>query len=162
MDQLRNVVIVEVGEQKPLAAELRWVREIATLGFVTFLPSAPRPICGVVNAHGTIIPVVDLAELLDLPSSGLPRQGDHALIVEVDHVVAAFRVEDIRYVATLPSAGFGPAAGAASASDRIDRVDRVLDRDGSPVPVLDLPALLRRCSQLVSASVRAVAAPGAS
>lgn len=158
MDQLRNVVIVEVGEQKPLAAELRWVREIATLGFVTFLPSAPRPICGVVNAHGTIIPVVDLAELLDLPSSGLPRQGDHALIVEVDHVVAAFRVEDIRHVATLPSAGFGPVAGAAGSGDRIDRV---LDRDGHPVPVLDLPALLRRCSQLVSAAVRAVSTPGA-
>ncbi len=158
MDQLRNVVIVEVGEQKPLAAELRWVREIATLGFVTFLPSAPRPICGVVNAHGTIIPVVDLAELLDLPSSGLPRQGDHALIVEVDHVVAAFRVEAIRHVATLSSAGFGPAPGAASV-ERV--VDRVVDRDGSPVPLLDLPALLRRCSQPVSASVRAVAAPGA-
>jgi chemotaxis signal transduction protein len=168
MDQLRNVVIIEVGAQVPVAAELRWVRETTTLGFVTFLPSAPRPICGVVNAHGTIIPVVDLAELLALPSAGLPRQGDPALVVEAEHVVAAFRVEAIRHVATLPSAGLGPIpAGhplaAQAASERVgDRlVEQVIDRDGTLVPLLDLPTLLRRCSQLVSAAVRAGSAPGA-
>jgi CheW-like domain len=175
MGQLRNVVVFELGEvgevagaeqagptgpgrlarssspvmsasaaaaaRRPLAADLRWVREITTLGFVTFLPSAPLPICGVVNAHGAITPVIDLAELLQLPSAGLPRQGDPALIVEVEQVVAAFRVDAIRHVATLPQ----PMA----------TIERVLDRDDISIPLIDLPALLRRCAQLVGAAARA-------
>jgi len=174
MSQLRNVVVFELGEvgetgmegldgqtgqggpprppslgmsaaaaaaaRRPLAADLRWVREITTLGFVTFLPSAPLPICGVVNAHGAITPVIDLAELLQLPSAGLPRQGDPALIVEVEQVVAAFRVDAIRHVATLPQ----PMAA----------IDRVLDRDDTSIHLIDLPALLRRCAQLVGAAAR--------
>lgn len=169
MSLLRNVVVFELGEvgegtpgsgvsmaltaaaaaaaRRPLAAELRWVREITTLGFVTFLPSAPLPICGVVNAHGAITPVIDLAELLQLPSAGLPRQGDPALIVEVEQVVAAFRVDAIRHVATLPQ----PMAA----------IDRVLDRDDVSIPLIDLPALLRRCAQLVGAAARAGGAAGA-
>jgi CheW-like domain len=203
MDQLRNVVILQLGEpgqpgelgepRQPgepgqpgasagatFAAELRWIREITTLGYVTFLPSAPRPICGVVNAHGAITPVIDLAELLMLPSSGLPRQGDPALIVEVDHVVAAFRVDVIRHVATLPqqrarapvavaipprgpseAAELPGAVASPSAAARLAGrpaewlAGHVLDRDGLAVPLLDLPALLRRCGQLVSAAARA-------
>jgi chemotaxis signal transduction protein len=160
MTQLRNVVMFELGggeaaadapagdgepppagapPRRPFAAELRWVREITTLGFVTFLPSAPLPICGVVNVHGAIVPVIDLGELLQRSSAGLPRQGDPALLVEVDHIVAAFRVDAIRHVASLPQ----PAAA------------HVLDRDGTAVPLVDLPALVRRCAQLVSAAARA-------
>lgn len=160
--------------RRPFAAELRWVREITTLGFVTFLPSAPLPICGVVNFHGAIVPVIDLAELLQRPSSGLPRQGDPALLVEVDHIVAAFRVDAIRHVATLPqppAAGVAwqlpPAARSAPATSvAVSRTataerlstgfsEHVLDRDGAVVPLVDLPALLRRCAQLVSAAARA-------
>lgn len=156
MSQLRNVVVFEIGEggegqagsspRQALAADLRWVREITTLGFVTFLPSAPLPICGVVNAHGAIMPVIDVAALLELPSAGLPRQGDPALIVEVEHVVAAFRIEAVRHVATLPQ----PLAS----------IDRVLDRDDRSIPLVDLPALVRRCAQLVSAAARAGAPSG--
>lgn len=156
MSQLRNVVVFEIGEggegpagsspRQALAADLRWVREITTLGFVTFLPSAPLPICGVVNAHGAIMPVIDVAALLELPSGGLPRQGDPALIVEVEHVVAAFRIEAVRHVATLPQ----PLAS----------IDRVLDRDDRSIPLVDLPALVRRCAQLVSAAARAGAPSG--
>lgn len=204
MTQLRNVVMFELGtgpephdiagstgasgevelRRQPFAAELRWVREITTLGFVTFLPSAPTPICGVVNVHGAIVPVIDLAELLQRPSSGLPRQGDAALLVEIEHVVAAFRVDAIRHVASLPqpaaAAAQAPAAPAASLSAAsaaaasatavvVSRtataerqltgfVEHVIDRDGSTVPLVDLPALVRRCAQLVSAAARATAA----
>lgn len=157
MSQLRNVVVFEVGEsdagsspRRALAADLRWIREIGTLGFVTFLPSAPLPICGVVNAHGSIMPVIDLAALLELPSAGLPRQGDPALIVEVEHIVAAFRIDAVRHVATLPQ--------VASSEERTG--DRVVDRDGAELPLIDLPALVRRCAQLVGTAARSAAPQG--
>lgn len=115
------------------ATDLRWVREVITLGFVSEVPTAPPGVPGAFNLRGAIVPVLDLQALLGGPPLGaVPRQGDSALLVEAEHALAALRVDTIDEVGTL-------AAGAAP--------DTVIDGRGRVVPVVDPPAVVRRAME---------------
>src|SRR5688572_7803523 len=87
---LKNVLVFALGGAR-WAAELRYVREVITLGFVTTVPTAPPGIAGVFNLRGAITPVLDLGPLLGRPGHAPPRQGDGALLFDVDGVTAALR-----------------------------------------------------------------------
>lgn len=72
MAELRNVIVFTIGGAR-YALELRWVREVVSLGFVTSVPTAPAALGGVCNLHGAILPVLDVGVLLDgVP--GLPAR----------------------------------------------------------------------------------------
>jgi len=131
--ELRNVIVFTVGAAR-YAVELRWVREVVSLGFVTNIPTAPAALGGVCNLHGAILPVLDVSVLLDgVP--GLPaRQGDGALVIEAEGLVCALRVDQVDHVASLYEA-----AGA------------VTDASGRPLVLLDPARLIRRAVELVTA-----------
>jgi len=131
--ELRNVIVFTVGAAR-YAVELRWVREVVSLGFVTNVPTAPAVLGGVCNLHGTILPVLDVSVLLDgVP--GLPaRQGDGALVIEAEGLVCALRVDQVDHVASLYET-----AGA------------VTDATGRPLVLLDPTRLIRRALELVTA-----------
>ena len=133
MIDLRNVIVFTIGGLR-YALELRWVREVVSLGFVTNVPTAPAALAGVCNLHGTILPVVDIGALLDgMP--GLPaRQGDGALVVDVEGLTCALRVDQVDHVASL-------AAGDGT----------VLDTAGRPMTLLDPTQLVKRALELVTA-----------
>jgi len=131
--ELRNVIVFTVGAAR-YAVELRWVREVVSLGFVTNVPTAPPALGGVCNLHGAILPVLDVNVLLDgVP--GLPaRQGDGALVIEAEGIVCALRVDQVDHVASLYET-----AGA------------VTDATGRPLVLLDPARLIRRALELVTA-----------
>jgi purine-binding chemotaxis protein CheW len=137
--ELRNVIIFTVGGGR-YAIELRWVREVVTLGFVTNVPSAPQALGGVCNLHGQILAVLDVGVLLETVA-GLPaRQGDGALVVEAEGLVCALRVDQVDHVASL------------HASER-----EVIDASGKPLVLLDPARLIRRALELVTAEAERVA-----
>jgi chemotaxis signal transduction protein len=136
---LRNVIVFALGGSR-WAAEIRHVREVAALGFVTVVPTAPPGIAGVFNLRGTIVPVLDVLALVGQAPHLPPRQGDGALIVEVDGAIAALRVDNVDEVASCPIGNQG---------------DKVLDGRGREVTLVDPGVLLRRA--LVAAqAVRAL------
>ena len=137
MPELRNVIVFAIGAAR-YAVELRWVREVVTLGFVTSVPTAPPVVGGVCNLHGMILPVLDVGALLDLPPGPAPRQGDGALVLEADGLVCGLRVDQVDHVASLLETG-----GA------------VVDAAGRPLTLLDPQRLLRRAQELVGSAVRA-------
>lgn len=143
MAELRNVIVFSVGTGR-YAVELRWVREVVTLGFVTMVPTAPAAIGGVCNLHGTILPVLDLGALLELSPGPPPRQGDGALVLEADGTTCALRVDQVDHVASLAESG-----GA------------VVDTSGRPLTLLDPARLLRRALEIVTPGVGAAAPRGA-
>ncbi|MBA3465461.1 MAG: chemotaxis protein CheW [Deltaproteobacteria bacterium] len=132
MPELRNVIVFTIGGVR-YAIELRWVREVVSLGFVTGVPSAPSAFSGVVNLHGTILPVLDVAALLDQPAGHAARQGDGALVLETEGVVCAMRVDQIDHVASLHETG-----GAIN------------DASGRPLTLLDPAVLVRRALELIT------------
>ncbi len=149
---MRNVIVFALGGGR-YAVELRWVREVATLGFVTPVPTAPAAIGGVANLRGAVTPVVDVRAAFagdatpparpaeeDAPVRG-PRKGDGAVVIDVDGLVAALWINNVEQVATLKDAGPGQLA----------------DGRGGAIPLLDAPELVRR----VRAQVVAVRPPSA-
>ncbi len=122
---MKNVIVFALGGAR-YAIELRWVREVSTLGYITPVPRGPEEIAGVVNFHGAIVPVLVLPSLEnDRP----PHTGDAAVLVEVEGARAAIRVDNIHSVSTLHNAEDG--TGLADPAS------------GESIPLLDPPALIR-------------------
>ena len=139
MSELRNVIIFAIGGVH-YALELRSVREVVNLGFVTNVPTAPPAFGGVCNLHGAILPVLDVGVLLETVA-GLPaRQGDGALVVESDGLMCALRVDQVDHVASLH-----------------ESEGEVMDANGKPLVLLDPGRLIRRALELVTAEVERVA-----
>lgn len=125
---MKNVLVFS-HEGSRYAVELRWVREVFTLGFITPVPGAPAVIAGLTNLRGAITPVMDLGALVG-PGRGTTgaREGDSAVLLEVESMVAAVPIAAVDEVATLRH---GPEPAA------------LLDSRGRAVEVLDPPALFR-------------------
>jgi chemotaxis signal transduction protein len=144
--ELRNVIVFAIGAVR-YAIELRWVREVVTLGFVTDVPSAPPVLGGVCNLHGAILPVLDLGALLGRPVGPPARQGDGALVLETEGLVCALRVDQVEHVASLHETG-----GA------------ITDGAGHALTLLDPARLVRKALDAVAevgaARVEAVGPPG--
>lgn len=152
MPDLRNVIVCAIGSAR-YAVELRWVREVVTLGFVTAVPTAPPALGGVCNLHGAILPVLDVGVLLDQPPGPPARQGDGALVLEAEGTVCALRVDQVDHVATLPEVE----AITPSASG-VETGSGVVDATGRPLVLLDPVRLVRRAVELVSAAGEPTAA----
>lgn len=150
---MRNVIVFEV-EHGRFAVELRWVREVITLGHVTPVPGAPIHVGGAVNVRGTITPVLDVGimrgrtSLIPPPghSSASAQRPDHgrrdprgdgAVLLDVDGVALALRVVKVDEVATASEHDGAPADDCAGAVSHL-----VLDSKGQPVPLIDPPELM--------------------
>jgi chemotaxis signal transduction protein len=130
--ELRNVIVFAIGAAR-YAIELRWVREVVTLGFVTGVPTAPPVLGGLCNLHGAILPVLDVATLLGLPAGPPARQGDGALVLEAENTVCALRVDQVDHVASL-----------------VETQGSVVDATGRPLTLLDPVRLTRRALELIA------------
>jgi purine-binding chemotaxis protein CheW len=139
VSELRNVIVFSIGAAR-YAVELRWVREVVTLGFVTAVPTAPPALGGVCNLHGSILPVLDVATLVDQPAGPPARQGDGALVLEAEGTVCALRVDQVDHVASL-----------------VESAGAVVDADGRPLTLLDPGRLIRRALELINSGVAAQA-----
>jgi len=130
--ELRNVIVFTIGAVR-YAVELRWIREVVSLGFVTAVPTAPAALGGVCNLHGTILPVLDVAAVLGQPPGPPARQGDGALVLETDGVVCALRVDQVDHVASLHESG-----------------GSIVDAGGRPLTLLDPATLIRRALEMIT------------
>jgi chemotaxis signal transduction protein len=132
---MRNVIVFALGQAR-YAVELRWVREVFTLGPVTPVAHAPEAVAGVVNYRGAIMPILDLGVLLGAaPAEGgraAAHGGEGAILVQVEDVRAALRVSSVVEVATLRAEREGPHGPG------------LVDSSGRGVTLIDPPALLAR------------------
>lgn len=138
--ELRNVIVFTIGGVR-YALELRWVREVVSLGFVTGVPTAPTALSGVCNLHGTILPVLDVAALLGLPPGAGARQGDGALVLELEGIVCGLKVDQIDHVASL-----------------VESAGAIVDAQGRPLMLLDPALLVRRATELITTAATAATA----
>lgn len=76
------------GEQYALAVES--VREVDLIGELTPVPGAPSAVLGVRNLRGTIIPVLDLAALINAGGHGQPTT---IAVVEEDGRLAGLAID---------------------------------------------------------------------
>lgn len=156
---MKNVIIFAVDGER-FAVELRWVREVISLGHVTRIPGAPVHVAGAINVRGAITPVLDLGALPGeanrarhararraTASGGSgdgddTRPGDGAVLIDVEGVAMALRMSAVEEVSTVSestsSAPGGVAGGVAGVV-----AGAVIDSRGREVALIEPPELVR-------------------
>ena len=148
----RRACIVMLGG-RAFAVDVADAREVVVVDATTPVPGAPASVLGVMNLRGSVLPVVEVRPLLELPVrpvAGRPRalvlaDGSHRAAILIERVLGLSAFDTVR-----PLSGPGPAALV---------VGELVDEAGERAAVLDARALLaavRRAWILVADSSQAV------
>jgi chemotaxis signal transduction protein len=124
-----EILMFELSGQRfgvPLAA----VREVFNLGALTPVPTAPGAVAGVTNLRGQVVPVLDLALLLEVGLHRL-RLGDPAIVVEIEGARAALLGERVVGIGRQPR---DAAAGAVTLLETEALFARVTATMAAPRP----------------------------
>ncbi len=150
---MKNVLICAIAGER-YAIELRWVREIATLGALTGMPAAPVVVAGVTSFKGALVPVMHAGHWLLAVGAPLakigraPRAGDAMVLLDIDGARAAMAVERIDAVTTLTASPPTPTASP----------EILVDAGGKSVPLLEPPALMSAARRLIAEAAAALPA----
>lgn len=104
-----EILLFQVGQQL-CGVNVAKVREVRALDQVTFLPSFPQAMDGVIRVRETVVPAVDLEKYLWGATDRVPQANERHLLLEFNDRLLAFRVQ------------------------AIDRVHRVSWKDIRPMP----------------------------
>jgi purine-binding chemotaxis protein CheW len=107
---------VAVGAES-YAVPIGEVLEVAELGDVVRLPGTPGAVAGVRNLRGRVLPVIDLAGLLEVPREAPPSR---LVIAERDGCVAGLAVDSVSAVEALPEASEEVASPHLSGAALVD------------------------------------------
>jgi chemotaxis signal transduction protein len=130
-DEIGRLVLVRLSG-KPAAIDLASVTEVTELPETWQIPLAPGFFKGVMNSHGSLIPVLDLASL---SGSGVGRSDGKALILDRRLADLALWVDDVERVI--------PYSEAIPVSEADGEVPAVLKINGAEVPLLSAESLVQ-------------------
>ena len=120
------------------ACDIQLVEEVVTKGRVHPLPDMPPRLLGMLRLRGELVPVVDIAPLLELElAAGTPA----ILVVDVDGARLGVAVDATHDVVSLAPADYRPAPHGGSERDRY--VAGVARINGALVNLVDLAEMLR-------------------
>jgi purine-binding chemotaxis protein CheW len=135
-----------VGDQE-YSVDIMSVREIRGWTRATSLPHSPAYVRGVINLRGTVLPVIDLARRLGLPSGEITDR-NVIIVVNIEDRTVGLLVDAVSDILSIPHDELAPPPDLAadrsqtfiSALTIVDgRMIRVLDL-GSVMPALDAAA----------------------
>jgi chemotaxis signal transduction protein len=115
------------GEQ--YALPVRYVHEVVDLGELSAVPGSADSVLGLLNLNGEIVPVFDLASILQIERDAQPRR---LLITQCDSQRAAFAIDEVLDV--------GPLDGTMQESDS-PRLLASMVLDGAMVGMLAVDGL---------------------
>ncbi|WP_172330924.1 chemotaxis protein CheW [Mangrovicoccus sp. HB161399] len=128
-----------VGEQE-YSVDIMSVREIRGWTKATPLPHAPSFVRGVINLRGTVLPIVDLASRLGLPS-GEDSSRNVIIVVHVDGQTLGLLVNAVSDILSIPQDDMQvPPELAADVSHTFIRALTIYE--GRMIRVLNLEAVM--------------------
>lgn len=115
--------------QEEYGLRLTDVREIVTTPHITRVPKAPAYIKGVINLHGNVVPVIDIACRFDTGETNLAAKS-RIIVVENEDESVGFLVEGVSKVARFKAADMQPPPPlvAGIAAEFLEGVVRMPDR----------------------------------
>jgi len=136
-EDVAQVIAFRIGGELH-ACDVRLVEEVVTKRRVHRLPDMPARLLGVLRLRGDLVPVVDVAPLLDL---ALTAEQPAVVIAAVGDVRVGVAVDAAHEVVTLSPADYRPAP--LTGGDRDQFVVGVARIDGTLVNLLDLAEMIR-------------------
>lgn len=92
-EQTRQIVVFRLHREW-YGVEITKVREVTRVGKITYLPSSPGYIAGIVNLRGKILSVTDLKTLMGLPHED-PTDRTRVIAVESGMVETGLLVDEV-------------------------------------------------------------------
>ncbi|RZM11987.1 MAG: chemotaxis protein CheW [Sphingomonas sp.] len=120
-----------------VAIEGGLVDSVVDIGEMVAVPRAPAAIRGLAALRSRVVTVIDTRVALGLPPTETPRR---AVIARVDGHLYAFLVDSLEDVA--PHERLPMTAGASLGSGWACEGRGIVDRDGEPLLIIDLAALI--------------------
>jgi purine-binding chemotaxis protein CheW len=108
----RELIAFRVGRQE-FCINVMIVREIRGWTAATALPRSPRYVRGVINLRGAVLPIVDLAVRLGLPSTE-PTARNVIIVVQIAHQQIGLLVDAVSDILTTNDNNIQPAPDVAS------------------------------------------------
>ena len=139
-DYDEQVVLCELAGEL-YGVEIACVEVIIRLPSITPVPRAPFAVQGVINLRGTIIPVVDPRQVLDLPC-GAPTRSSRVIVVEVDGHTIGMIVDAVTEVRRVPAAAVEVPSTTLGADLDTTYLRGIAKLDGRLVMLLDLASAL--------------------
>lgn len=110
--ELITLAVINLGNEY-FGLDLELIREFTDIGNLTPIPCCPNHIVGNMNLRGEIITLVDIRNVLNLPTAPV-RVGSPTVVVEVNDIVAGLPVDQVLEMAYLNSADMTPLSGIQS------------------------------------------------
>jgi purine-binding chemotaxis protein CheW len=108
-NELTTLAVINLGDEY-FGLDLELIREFTDIGNLTPIPCCPNHIVGNMNLRGEIITLVDIRNVLNLPTTPV-RVGSPTVVVEVNDIVAGLPVDQVLEMAYLNSADITPLSG---------------------------------------------------
>lgn len=136
---MRELIAFRVGAQE-FCVNIMAVREIRGWTAATALPQAPRFLRGVINLRGAVLPIVDFAVRLGLPSSE-PSARHVIIVAQIGHRQIGLLVEAVSDILTMDDNAMQPTPDVAS--DLVKTFVRgILLVDGRMISLISLDHIL--------------------
>jgi purine-binding chemotaxis protein CheW len=139
-----QVIAFRLGDDMH-GCDVMLVQEVVTKRKIHPLPDMPPRLLGVIRLRGELVPVLDLAPLLDLALSDAPLRA--VLIVESELGWVGVATDGVHEVVQLPGGAYRPAP--VTGRERDGFVLGVARVEGMLLTLIDLAEMLRDQTSLV-------------
>jgi purine-binding chemotaxis protein CheW len=123
------------------AVDVRSAREVAVFDDITGVPRAPRHLIGIANLRGTVMPIVDVRDVLGLPESR-PARSVRTLVLRDGPLQAAVVVDTVLGLEPFDEVLPPDAPSAARIRGPRAFVSGWLEWAGETLALLDVPRVL--------------------
>ncbi|WP_020410031.1 chemotaxis protein CheW [Hahella ganghwensis] len=102
MQDVKDVQLLRFSlDKQSYAIELDCIRKVLRTVAISPFPQAPSVICGMINVHGLILPVVDLRPKFGLPARS-PQMEDRLIWANANGLDLALVVDQVSDVISIP------------------------------------------------------------
>jgi purine-binding chemotaxis protein CheW len=113
------------------------IREIRGWGSATPIPHSPKEVLGVMNLRGTVIPIIDLAKKLGIPSRE-PTQRSAIIVAEVRGMAVGLVVDRVSDILTIPVDRLQPMPDMSSTGSASNYSDGIIVKQDGMICFLNL------------------------
>jgi purine-binding chemotaxis protein CheW len=135
----KELIAFRIGEQE-FCIDIMMVREIRGWTPATVLPKAPNYVRGVINLRGSVLPIVDFAVRLGLPSDE-PTERNVIIVVQSEGQLVGLLVDAVSDILTTRDSDIQPTPDVASAVLKMF-VRGLLSLDNRMISLVSLESLI--------------------
>ncbi|MEC4816073.1 MAG: chemotaxis protein CheW [Scytonema sp. PMC 1069.18] len=148
--QVKPLAVISWGNEY-FGFNLEVVREFTSIYNLTPIPCCPKHIVGNMNLRGEIITLVDIRNVLNLPTTPV-RVGSKVVVIEVENIIAGFPVDKVLEVINLNQDEMMPLTSSVS-SKSMQYFLGMAPFEAGRLCVLDLQKILNKGGLVVNEEI---------